>query len=283
MNDRAVRELARRAGVAVEWVNYAGEPRTVSPDALRRVLSSLALPCATKDELTESRHRLAPAAGLQGIPPLVTGVARRSIRLPTKSSKPLAARLLLATGDIRDVAVKPVDGGLDIPPITQPGYHRLLIGNREIVLAVAPTRGITVNALVPKSRLWGLAAQIYGLRHRGDGGIGDAAGVTQLATAAANRGADAVALSPVHALFHAEPRNYSPYSPSSRLFLNPLYAAPELVFGAQHVADAIAQAGVAEAFARLERLDLVDWAAASGAKVPAVPCAVRSLPVARTA
>jgi 4-alpha-glucanotransferase len=266
MSDRAVRELARRAGVEVEWANYAGEPRTVSVGALRRVLSALGLPCATKDDLTESRHRLAPASGLQGVPPLVTGVARRTIRLPVKTSKPLAARLLLATGDVRNVSAEPVGGGLEIPSIVQPGYHRLLIGNREIVLAVAPARETTIDALVPHSRLWGLAAQVYGLRRRGDGGVGDAAGVAELAASAAHLGADALALSPVHALFHAEPRRYSPYSPSSRLFLNPLYAAPELVFGVQQVGDAIARAGVAETYARLERLDLVDWAAASGAK-----------------
>ena len=57
--------------------------------------------------------------------------------------------------------------------------------------------------------------------------------VRDLAEAAARQGADAVALSPVHGLFAADPARYGPYSPSSRLFLNPLYADPAVVFGAE--------------------------------------------------
>ena len=53
---------------------------------------------------------------------------------------------------------------------------------------------------------------------------------------AAREGADAIALSPTHSLFAADPAHYGPYSPSSRLFLNPLYADPATVFGAERVA-----------------------------------------------
>ena len=53
---------------------------------------------------------------------------------------------------------------------------------------------------------------------------------------AAREGADAIALSPTHSLFAADPTHYGPYSPSSRLFLNPLYADPAAVFGAERVA-----------------------------------------------
>ncbi len=70
----------------------------------------------------------------------------------------------------------------------------------------------------------GVAAQLYGLRRAGDCGIGDFAAVAALAESAARQGADAVALSPAHALFAADTSRYGPYSPSSRLFLNPLYA-----------------------------------------------------------
>ena len=79
---------------------------------------------------------------------------------------------------------------------------------------------------MPDARLWGIAAQVYSLRSRGDGGIGDAAGIAALAEAAGARGADALALSPLHALFAADPSRFGPYSPSTRLFLNPLHASP---------------------------------------------------------
>ncbi len=92
---------------------------------------------------------------------------------------------------------------------------------------------------------WGIAAQLYGLRRAGDCGIGDASGAAALAEAAAAEKADALALSPIHALFTADPNHFSPYSPSSRLFYNPLYADPRIVFGAERVARPLTQSGVA--------------------------------------
>ena len=130
-----------------------------------------------------------------------------------------------------------------MPAVSVSGYHRLLIDDREVVLAVAPSRCHTIDDAVPDARLWGIAAQVYSLRHHGDGGIGDASGIAALADAAGSRGADALALSPMHALFGADPSRFGPYSPSTRLFLNPLHASAALVFGEAHVADTLRAEG----------------------------------------
>ena len=114
--------------------------------------------------------------------------------------------------------------------------------------------------------MWGVAAQVYGLRRAGDGGIGDAGAVRDLAVAAARHGADAVALSPVHSLFAADPARHGPYSPSSRLFLNPLYGDPSIVFGPERLAS---HATVAD-----EPAPLIDWTAAGALSSPG--CAVCS-------
>ena len=142
----------------------------------------------------------------------------------------------------------------------------MLIDDREVVLAVAPRRCHTIDDAVPDARLWGIAAQVYSLRHHGDGGIGDAAGIAALADAAGSRGADALALSPMHALFGADPSCFGPYSPSTRLFLNPLHASAALVFGEAHVADVLRAEGLGETFERLEAQPLIDWPAAAHAK-----------------
>ena len=68
--------------------------------------------------------------------------------------------------------------------------------------------------------------------------FGDAGALADLVESAAREGADAIALSPTHSLFAADPSHFGPYSPSSRLFLNPLFADPALVFGAARVAAA---------------------------------------------
>jgi 4-alpha-glucanotransferase len=265
--DDALRELAGVAGISVEWRDYAGDPREVAPDTLRSVLTALGLPCATKDDIAESRERMTQAAGIAGLPPLVTASAGAPTRLPIGPDAPRSALLLAEAGGERDVRLHAYRNGAELPVISEPGYHRLLIGSREIVLAVAPERATTIEDVAEGAHPWGRAAQIYILRHQGDGGIGDAEGVAQLAEAAARAGADMLGLSPVHALFSAEPHHYGPYSPSSRLFLNPLHAAPELLFGPERVAAARMQAGVAEEFARLESLELIDWPAAAHAKL----------------
>jgi len=265
--DAELRALADAAGVAVEWDNYAGEPREVAPDALRRALTALGFPCETQREIAESRERPAPSPGLAGLPPLVTATAGTTTRLPLGSEAARHALLLTETGGERDIRLRPSRGGVEMPVVSEPGYHRLLIGEREIVLAVAPERATGVGEVAANAHPWGLAAQVYGLRRAGDGGIGDAQCVAELAASAARRGADMLALSPVHALFPAEPHRFGPYSPSSRLFLNPLHAAPELLFEPARVTAAAAQAGVADQLARLETLDLIDWPAAAHAKL----------------
>jgi 4-alpha-glucanotransferase len=267
MNDEAVQDLARRAGIAVEWQDYIGRPQVVGPDVLQRILAALGLPCATRGDLAASRRELTRNTNLEALPPLITAIAGRPTRLDAGASEPQQARLELEAGGRRDISVLPVRGRLRVPAIAETGYHRLLIGDRDIVLAVAPARCRTIDDAVPDARLWGLAAQVYSLRQPGDAGIGDAAGIAALAETAGRRGADALALSPLHALFTANPARFGPYSPSTRLFLNPLHAAPGLVFGAEHVARAMADASLGETFARLEALKLIDWPAAAAARL----------------
>jgi 4-alpha-glucanotransferase len=267
MSDEAVQDLARRAGIAVEWHDFAGRPQVVGLDVLRRILAALGLPCETRGDLAASRRQLVRNTNLQALPPLVTATAGRPTRLDVGASEPHAARLELEAGGRRDMSLLPVRGRLRVPAIAETGYHRLLVDDRDIVLAVAPSRCRMIDDAVPDARLWGLAAQVYSLRQSGDAGIGDAAGIAALAEAAGRRGADALALSPLHALFTSNPARFGPYSPSTRLFLNPLYAAPGLVFDPQHVAQAMAEAGVGEAFARLEALKLIDWPEAAAAKL----------------
>jgi 4-alpha-glucanotransferase len=243
--------LAEAAGLAVEWRNYAGEPQTVQPDALRAVLSALGYPCTNDTQIRESLARLAPGKGLEALPPLITARVGARIYLPVGDQ---VAKLLLETGATQDIALEHDT----LPPVHQPGYHRLLIGDREIVLAVAPDHAPRIGR-----RVWGIATQVYGLRRPGDGGIGDVAAAAELAEAAAARGADVLALSPMHALFAARPDHYGPYSPSSRLFLNPLLASPELVLGR----GAVAATGRTEEFASLEQAELINWPRSTEAKM----------------
>src|SRR4051794_6675886 len=254
MSDEVLRDLARRAGIAVEWQNYAGNSHVVSPPVLRRVLAALGLPADTGRELSASRRILSKRSSLADLPPLVTAVAGRPTRPDVGGNETQPPGLGLGRGDTPQFALLPARGRLRIPAVAEIGYHRLRVEDREIVLAVSPARCRSIEDVVPDARLWGLAAQLYGLNHPGDVGIGDLAGAADLARAAGAKGADAIALSPMHALYAADPEHFGPYAPSSRLFLNPLHAAPELVFGRSFKAPSPPPNG------------LIDWPSASAAK-----------------
>lgn len=67
-------------------------------------------------------------------------------------------------------------------------------------------------------------------------------------------------------MFSSDPSRYSPYSPSSRLFLNSLYAAPGVILGERALRLAIDSTGLAEELHELEQLSLIDWPRAARAK-----------------
>jgi 4-alpha-glucanotransferase len=84
-----------------------------------------------------------------------------------------------------------------------------------------------------EGRCWGVTCQLYGLTSERNWGIGDFEDLARLAEIAAAAGADFVGVNPLHPLFLAEPGRCSPFSPSTRRHLNPLYIAVDQVAGFQ--------------------------------------------------
>lgn len=102
---------------------------------------------------------------------------------------------------------------------------------------------------------WGVFCQLYELRSERQWGIGDFADLAALAGTCGAAGADFLGINPVHALFTAEPDRCSPFSPSSRVALNPLYIAPDALGAARP---------------EMPDGDLVDYAAVARAKLAAL-------------
>jgi 4-alpha-glucanotransferase len=107
------------------------------------------------------------------------------------------------------------------------GYHRVRISGPsevEASLVLAPHRCYVPPELEgPDKRAWGLTTHLYTLRSQSNWGVGDFSDLARLCQIAGNAGASVVGTNPFHALFPRRPSDASPYSPSSRIFLNPIY------------------------------------------------------------
>ncbi len=262
MHDPGIRQLASAAGLSLCWTDYRGREHVVTDETLEPVLQSLGVGCANAQAREQSFAMLRDEA-LQSNAPLITAIAGQPIAL----SQGERGRYLI-TLESGATLEGHRDAHTALPPIEEQGYHRLQIGNAEpVTLAVAPPQVFGMSDLGGERRRWGLTAQVYSLRREGDGGIGDLGGVAALARSAAAQGADALAISPIHALFGAYPDHFGPYSPSSRLMRNPVLADPTATFGAQQVAAALAQSALAERFADCERQAVIDPQAAVQAKM----------------
>ncbi len=102
---------------------------------------------------------------------------------------------------------------------------------REIAMRAPPGGRCFMPEHLADRRIWGIALQVYQLRSARNWGIGDFADLAEAARFAAAAGADFVGTNPLHALFPAEPERASPFFPSNRRFLNPLYIAVDALPG----------------------------------------------------
>lgn len=167
---------------------------------------------------------------------------------------------------------------LTLPQALPGGYHQLRVSiadrpQAHCVLIVAPERCFEPAVLQSGARVWGLAAQLYALRSARNWGVGDFADLRELVAYAARCGADFVGVNPLHALFAADPGHASPYSPSSRQFLNVLYIAVPDVPEYAECETLRREMDTDEVRDRLERLrdaPLVDYAGVSRLKLAAL-------------
>ena len=240
--DEALSRLADAAGIEARYWDIGGRLYETSTETARRLLSALGFPAATEKEVAASLARLEEEAWRETLPAAVIAMEGDEIaiplRLPASGPRNLRWSLDLEGGgqasgscNLEDLEIEAA-GELDGTSVVlrrlklsaQPlGYHRLRLEvhapfTTDII--VAPARGYLP---AQDRRYWGIAAQLYALRSENNWGVGDFTDLRALMDWAQVRGADAVGVNPLHALFLDTPADASPYSPNSRLFLNPLY------------------------------------------------------------
>ena len=263
MISQPLKNLADEVGIVCEWSDAHGKLRQLDEQVLRGVLQVLDLPTADPGQiqasLDEARRRTRAAS--QG--PLIIADAGHPIDLQGRLPADSDCVLIREDGTRMELQLDEL-GRLPAQPV---GYHHLSCGNRHWQLACAPAACPSVQALTGKQHIWGIAAQVYSLRRSGDGGLGDTSALQQLAVHAAAHGADALAVSPLHAMFSNRPHQYSPYSPSSRSHYHILHADPAQILGPDILAQAMRACQLTDAALQLEQESLIDWPAVASLRL----------------
>ncbi|MET1028445.1 MAG: 4-alpha-glucanotransferase [Dongiaceae bacterium] len=267
MSDQALRELAGEAGIAPDWLDMAGQLRTVSAETLHAVLATQGIQAKTARQIGAALSELKRGHAAQALPPLVTAISRRAVTLPARRNGPSQAFLTLE-GEVQERALDLAyaDGRVTLRAPKTVGYHRLRLGRQETILAVAPMRGTSCLDRTGGTSAWGLAAQFYSLSRPGDDGAGDFSALSDFVRSCAKAGGSAVAISPLHAQFSADSRRFSPYSPSNRLWLNVLHI--DVAAAAQMLDLPVPGSGISGR--QPKQGDFIDWPRLSARKLPAL-------------
>lgn len=250
--------LAQMCGVAREWTDVDGRQQVVGDEALAAVLSALGHDAASERQIALA---LAEASAQQAqLPALLVADAGAQISLP------LAVTRAEATGE--DGITRPLGiNGLRMTAPGVPGYYDLMLDGRTLKLAVAPPK--CPLPAQGERRPWGVSLQVPALRGAQASPFGSFGELAQAALLLGAEGADALAINPVHAMFPGHGEGYSPYSPSSRLFLNGAMGDPAL-------------AGLSP-LAECGGAGLIDWAGALPQRLSQLRAVFSALPPAQLA
>jgi 4-alpha-glucanotransferase len=244
--ESALVELAHAYGIATEYWDWQGQHVRVADDTLRAVLAALDVDAgddaAIAAALTESvdRHwrRVLPSTTV------VTQGRSGAVDVHVDHGEPVEVEIELETGGRRSLEQvdnwtepRVVDGRLvgqasfTVPDDLPIGYHTLRAshpgGLATAPLIVSPDR-LELPPALRNNRSWGFMTQLYSVRSSLSWGLGDLADLAELAGWSARaHGAGFVLVNPLHAAEPVAPMEPSPYLPTTRRFVNPIYLRVE--------------------------------------------------------
>lgn len=213
MENNTLEQVAREAGIAPGFVNAHGKQQAISAETKVKLLAAMGW----------SRSRRSDAHPIPSVKVFITG---SRLTLPVDGSGEYSWQLRLEKGGVHQGRVNG-KMTLTLPGALPTGYHQLALAQGEqswhCRLIIAPRRCYEPEALLAGKKLWGACVQLYTLRSDNNWGMGDFGDLKYLLEQVAARGGAFVGLNPIHALYPAHPEAASPYSPSSRRWLNVLY------------------------------------------------------------
>lgn len=295
-------ELAAAKGVDTLWWDWRGEHRRVPGSALRAVLEAMGEDVTDDAATATALERVRTAPWRRTLPPTVVqregDPLRLLVHVPHGSA--VTVHVQLEGGGRRDlvqvehvVDPREVDGVLvgeaafELPADLPLGWHELLArpevplveGTEQATLVTVPQR-LELPAVLREAPRAGLMTQLYQVRSAGSQGIGDLGDLVALGEwSAREHDAHFVLVNPMHAAEPVPPMEPSPYLPTSRRFVDPIYIDLRRLPGLDLLPAPVREEveTLADRAARLNAADTIDRDAAWALKGAALRLAYRHL------
>jgi glycogen operon protein len=242
MSTELLDQLARAVGIAPGWFDIAGARHVVPDETKQAILRGFGFAIATKSQLRDSLARLSEEDERRPLPwthvareeePIRVGIVvaseRETADFIIRREEGAESRVSLRLSDPRSrsgIDGRPLRHAEVMLPPLPIGRHALIPQDgteMACALTVAPASCHLPQTFAAGARMFGIAAQLYSLRGDRDQGIGDFSVLGDLAEHAGALRAATVGLNPLHALFARDRARASPYHPSDRRFLDPIY------------------------------------------------------------
>ncbi len=238
VSDEMLDRLSMAAGIESEWWTIDGQRNEVPRDTKTHILKALGLSCDSEGDARDSLHALAESYDRRFLPYAHVHHGNGPVVVPLRTSvnvPPLRTQLGITREDRCEVTVEVAgltsdrvlarDGrpclvhNLDLG-VLPAGRYVLRRGDLDCTLTVAPARAWQPDWTGP---VFGVTAQLYAARRNGDEGIGDFTTLGELMERTGQAGGRLVGINPLHALFPGDRDRASPYYPSDRRYLDPIY------------------------------------------------------------
>lgn len=260
LSDPALGELADRFGISTQFYDWKGRHTQVGEQTVIAILAEFGVDASTPERARAAAQRVRDDHWRRIVQPCVVLRAGQEGRVDVHVPAGAPVRLRIVGEDGNDHLPwqvdnwnpdRPIDGRMigeatfGIPGNLPLGYHELIvtIGTHDAdgsaadggihttatsTIIVTPNR-VGLPRRMGASRVWGYAAQLYSVRSHHSWGLGDLTDLADLCTWSASQGAGYLLTNPLHAAEVAGRMEPSPYLPSSRLFVNPIFIRPELI------------------------------------------------------
>lgn len=241
-----IKQLADLVGFHRSYIDCFGRHVPANEQAEHALLTAMGYDLENEAKLAESINNLEQRNWLNILPPvhiakLEQAVNAITLSLPTDADEIISWTITLEQGeqlsatialtDLSQLAEHNINGKhfykyqLALPELAM-GYHTLTINVGELSdschLIYAPKTCYSPQE-ASSEKIWGYAAQLYSLTSEHNWGMGDFGDLLALVELSAKQQASAIGLNPLHPLYQNNPAHRSPYSPTSRCFLNTLY------------------------------------------------------------